>query len=137
MSPTAVLRGEQAVSRRGAVGTQCWLLRGEALTGAGLDWGYCACAGMVSSEAGLGGPRVFQTLWVGAEQVGSGEACLSTKSRMGRYVVCGLSVDFFTDRRETDDCHLPPECMDVRAGLQGKLSTKELMLLNCGVGEDS
>ena len=28
-------------------------------------------------------------------------------------------------------------CMDVRAGLQRKLSTKELMLLNCGVGEDS
>ena len=27
--------------------------------------------------------------------------------------------------------------MDVRAGLQRKLSTKELMLLNCGVGEDS
>ena len=27
--------------------------------------------------------------------------------------------------------------MDVRAGLWRKLSTKELMLLNCGVGEDS
>ena len=27
--------------------------------------------------------------------------------------------------------------MDVRAGLQRKLSAKELMLLNCGVGEDS
>ena len=27
--------------------------------------------------------------------------------------------------------------MDVRVGLQRKLSTKELMLLNCGVGEDS
>ena len=27
--------------------------------------------------------------------------------------------------------------MDVRAGLQRKLSTKELMLLNCGVREDS
>ena len=28
-------------------------------------------------------------------------------------------------------------CMDVRAGLQRKLSTKELIFLNCGVGEDS
>ena len=28
-------------------------------------------------------------------------------------------------------------CMDVRGGLWGKLSTEELMLLNCGVGEDS
>ena len=27
--------------------------------------------------------------------------------------------------------------MDVRVGLQRKLSTEELMLLNCGVGEDS
>ena len=26
--------------------------------------------------------------------------------------------------------------MDVRVGLQRKLSTKEFMLLNCGVGED-
>ena len=28
-------------------------------------------------------------------------------------------------------------CMDVSTGLQRKLSAKELMLLNCGVGEDS
>ena len=28
-------------------------------------------------------------------------------------------------------------CMDVRAGLQRKLRGEELMLLNCGVGEDS
>ena len=28
-------------------------------------------------------------------------------------------------------------CMDVRVGLQRKLSTEKLMLLNCGVGEDS
>ena len=28
-------------------------------------------------------------------------------------------------------------CMDVRAGLWGKLSAEKLMLLNCGVGEDS
>ena len=27
--------------------------------------------------------------------------------------------------------------MDVRVGLQIKLSAEELMLLNCGVGEDS
>ena len=28
-------------------------------------------------------------------------------------------------------------CMDVRVGLWRRLSTEELMLLNCGVGEDS
>ena len=31
----------------------------------------------------------------------------------------------------------PVVSMDVRVGLYRKLSTKELMLLNCGVGEDS
>ena len=31
----------------------------------------------------------------------------------------------------------PWSCMDVRVGLWRNLSTKELMLLNCGVGEDS
>ena len=31
----------------------------------------------------------------------------------------------------------PWSCMDVRVGLWRRLSTKELMLLNCGVGEDS
>ena len=30
-----------------------------------------------------------------------------------------------------------PVVMDVRVGLQRKLSAEELMLLNCGVGEDS
>ena len=28
-------------------------------------------------------------------------------------------------------------CMDVRVGLRRKLNAEELMLLNCGVGEDS
>ena len=31
----------------------------------------------------------------------------------------------------------PASCMDVRVGLWRRLSTEELMLLNCGVGEDS
>ena len=31
----------------------------------------------------------------------------------------------------------PVVCMAMRVGLQRKLSAKELMLLNCGVGEDS
>ena len=40
--------------------------------------------------------------------------------------VCLVKVMFF-------QC----SCMDVRVGLWRKLSTEELMLLNCGVGEDS
>ena len=31
----------------------------------------------------------------------------------------------------------PVICMDVRVGLERKLSTEELMLLSCGDGEDS
>ena len=34
-------------------------------------------------------------------------------------------------------CFFPYSCMDVRVGLERKLSTDELMLLNCDVGEDS
>ena len=34
-------------------------------------------------------------------------------------------------------CLLPSKCMDARFGLWRKLSTEELTLLNCGVGEDS
>ena len=50
---------------------------------------------------------------------------------------------------KSSDITLPPKvrlakavvflqsCLDVRVGLQKKLSTEELVLLNCGVGEDS
>ena len=31
----------------------------------------------------------------------------------------------------------PVSCMDVRVGLLGKLSAKELVLLNCSIEEDS
>ena len=31
----------------------------------------------------------------------------------------------------------PESCKDVRVGLQRKLSAEELMLSNCGAGEDS
>ena len=49
----------------------------------------------------------------------SGDITLSTKV----YVVKALVLQW--------------SCMEVRLGLQRKLSTEELMLLNCGVGEDS
>ena len=31
----------------------------------------------------------------------------------------------------------PGVCVDVGVGIQRKLSTNELMLLNCGIGQDS
>ena len=60
---------------------------------------------------------------------------------LGRKVMTNLDSIF-----KSRDITLPTEvrlgfflwsCMDVRIGLWRRLSTKELMLLNCGVGEDS
>ena len=51
--------------------------------------------------------------------VKSTDITLPTKVRLGKAMV------------------FPWSCMDVRVGLLRKLSAEELMLLNCGVGEDS
>ena len=58
---------------------------------------------------------------------------------LGRKVMTNLDSIF-----KSTDVTLPTKlwffqwsCMDVRVGLWRKLSAKELMLLNCGVGEDS
>ena len=37
----------------------------------------------------------------------------------------------------SQSCGFSSSHMDVRVGLQRKLSTEELMLLKCGIGEDS
>ena len=44
-----------------------------------------------------------------------------------------ISAHRFFPPRQTFQC----SCMDVRVGLWRRPSTEELMLLNCGVGEDS
>ena len=51
----------------------------------------------------------------------SGDSTLPTKVRLVKAI-----VNYFQW-----------SCMDVRVGLWRRLSTEELMLLNCGVGEDS
>ena len=75
-----------------------------------------------------------------------GNCCHEVKRRLllGRKVMTNLESIF-----KSRDITLPSKfhvvkamifqwsCMDVRVGLGRKLSTKELMLLNCGVGEDS
>ena len=38
---------------------------------------------------------------------------------------------------EKTSCIFQWSCMNVRVGLQRKLSAEELRLLNCGIGEDS
>ena len=50
---------------------------------------------------------------------------------LGRKVITNLNSIF-----KSRDITLPT-CMDVRVGPRRKLSAEELMLLNCGVGEDS
>ena len=37
----------------------------------------------------------------------------------------------------SQSCGFASSCMDVKVGLQSKLSAKELTLLNCGAKEDS
>ena len=61
---------------------------------------------------------------------------------LGRKVMTNLdsmlkSIHYFANKGPSRLCFFQWSCMDVRVGLCRKLSTEELMLLNCGVGEDS
>ena len=49
------------------------------------------------------------------------------------FIMVQLSHPYIT----TGEWFFQWSCMDMRVGLWRKLSSKELMLLNCGVGEDS
>ena len=46
-------------------------------------------------------------------------------------------ITFLTKVQLVKAMFFPVSSMDVRAGPSRKLSTEELMLFNCGVGEDS
>ena len=46
-------------------------------------------------------------------------------------------ITFLTKVRLVKAMVFPVSCMDVRVGPSRKLSTKEFMLLNCGVGENT
>ena len=48
-----------------------------------------------------------------------------------------LSRDITDKGPSSQSYSFSKSCMDVRVGPQRKLNVKELMLLNCGVGEDS
>ena len=63
---------------------------------------------------------------------------------LGRKVMTNLDsifksrdITFPTKIRLVKATAFPVVCMDVRVGPYRKLSTEDLMLLNCGVGEDS
>ena len=85
-------------------------------------------------------------IFLGSKITADGDCSHEIKRRLllGRKVMTNLDSIF-----KTRDITLPTKvhlvkamvfqwsCMDVRVGLWRKVSAKELMLLNCGVGEDS
>ena len=88
--------------------------------------------------------KQWQTLFLGALKItADGDCSHEIKRLLGRKVMTNLdSILKSRDIPLTTKVHLIkamvfPVVMDVRVGLRRKLSTEELMLLNCGVGEDS
>ena len=89
-----------------------------------------------------------QTLFLGGSKItadGDYSHEIKRRSLLGRKVMTNLDSIF-----KSRDITLPTKvclvkamvfflwpCMDVRVGLCRRLSAEELMLLNCGVGEDS
>ena len=90
--------------------------------------------------------KVSDFIFLGSKITVDGDCSHEIKRRLllGRKVMTNLDSIFKSrDITLQTKVHLVKamvfqwSCMDVRVGLQKKLSTKELMLLNCGAGEDS
>ena len=86
-----------------------------------------------------------QTLFLGGSKITADGDCsheIKRRLLLGRKVMTNLESIF-----KSRDITLPTKvrlvkfflwsCMDVRVGLLRRLSTEELMLLNCGIGVDS
>ena len=94
----------------------------------------------------IDGETVSDFIFRGSKITADGDCSHEIKRRLlfGRKVMTNLDSIF-----KSRDITLPTKvhlvkamvfqwsCMDVKVGLWRKLSTEELMLLNCGVGEDS
>ena len=89
---------------------------------------------------------VSDFIFLGSKITADGDCSHEIKRRLllGRKVITNLdSILKSRDITLPTKVHLvkvmvfPVIMFDVKFGLQRKLSTKELMLLNCGVGEDS
>ena len=52
-------------------------------------------------------------------------------------IIKSRDITFLTKVQLVKAMFFPVSCKDVRVGPSRKLSTEELMLLNCGVGEDT
>ena len=111
---------------------------------------YCHPAYLSSMQSTswemLGWMKQWQTLFWGALKSPDGDCSLEIKRRLllGRKIMTNL--DSILKSRDitlpTKVCLIkamvfPGVCMDVRVGPKRKLSAEELMLLKCGVGEDS
>ena len=89
---------------------------------------------------------VTDFIFLGSKTTADGDCSHEIKRHLllGRKVMTNLDSIFKSrDITLPTKVHLvkamvfPQSCMDVRVGPWSMLSTKELMLLNCGVGEDS
>ena len=94
----------------------------------------------------IDGETVSDSILGGSKITADGDCSHEIKRRLplGRKVMINLdSILKSRDITLPTKVHLvkamvfPVSCMDVRVGPKRRLSTKELMLLNCGVGEDS
>ena len=94
----------------------------------------------------IDGETVTDFIFLGSRITADGDCSHEIKRRLlfGRKAMTNLdSILKSRDITLPTKAHLvkpmifPVSCMDVRVGLQRKLSAEELMLLNCGVGEDS
>ena len=94
----------------------------------------------------IDGETVTDFIFLGSRITADGDHSHEIKRRLlfGRKAMTNLdSILKSRDITLPTKAHLvkpmifPVSCMDVRVGLQRKLSAEELMLLNCDVGEDS
>ena len=65
-------------------------------------------------------------LLLGSKAMANLDSVLKSRDITWPTKACLVKVWFFQE-----------SCMDIRVGLQRKLSSEELMFFNCGVGEDS
>ena len=83
---------------------------------------------------------VSDFIFLGSKIIADGDCSHEIKRRLllGRKVMTILdNILKSRDITLPTKVYLVEACMDIRAGLWRKLSAEELMLLNCGVGEDS
>ena len=94
----------------------------------------------------IDGEIVADFIFLGSKITAEGDCSHEIKRRLllGRKVITNLDsilksrdITLSTNVRLVKAMVFPVLCMDVRVGLLRKLSTEELMLLNCGVGENS